>query len=166
MASPWHAALARAAGGCGGERERHDRTGLCGRPASRHPEKGPADARTEGYRVACSMPSDPLATFGVHHAEQIPFCVSEHYEVGAIGVHPVHAPGTERYQPLDFGLLILFTCYVQVEMGTVGLDQQECWALDARGHEGAWVVARTRNVVKRVAPEVCCSVDVGDVQHQ
>ena len=111
-------------------------------------------------------PSEPLATFGVHHAEEIPFGVSENYEVGAIGVQPIHAPSTERYEPLDFGLLFLFTGYVQVEMGSIGLVQQECWGLAARGHEGSWVVARTRNVVKRVAPEGCRSVDIGDVQHQ
>jgi hypothetical protein len=55
-----------------------------------------------------------LATFGVHYAEEIPVSVSEHYEVGAIGVHPIHAPGTERHEPLDFGLLFLFTGYREI----------------------------------------------------
>jgi hypothetical protein len=66
-----------------------------------------------------------LAAFSVHHAEEVPFGVSEHHEVGAFGVCPIHAPGTERYEPLDFGPLLLLAGDVQVEMGSIGLVQQQ-----------------------------------------
>jgi hypothetical protein len=107
-----------------------------------------------------------LATFGIHHTEEVPFGVREHHEVGAIGVYPIHVPGTERYEPLDFGPLLLLTGDVQVEMGSIGLVQQEGWAFAALRHEGARVITRTRYIAKSVAPEGCCPVDVGHVQHQ
>jgi hypothetical protein len=51
------------------------------------------------------------------------FGVLEHHEAGVIRVHPINVLGTKRDEPLDFGLLLLFAGYVQVEMRSIGLVQ-------------------------------------------
>ena len=111
------------------------------------------------------IPSHPVATLRVHYAEEVPFGVREHDEVGAIRIRPIHILGTERTEPLDFGELLLFAGYVQVEMSPVGLVQEEDWAFAMLRDEGAWVATLTEHVAKDAAPEVCRSADVGDVQH-
>ena len=60
--------------------------------------------------------------------------------MGAIGIDPIHAPSSEGNEPPDFGLLFLFTGDVQVEMGPIGLVQQQGWAFAALRYEGAWVI--------------------------
>lgn len=106
-----------------------------------------------------------MAAFRVHDAEEVAFGVREHHEVGAIRVHPVNVLGTKRDEPLDFGLLLLFASYVQVEMSSIGLVQQEGRAFATLRYEGTRVAALTDHVAKGVAPEGCCPADVGDVQH-
>jgi len=94
-----------------------------------------------------------VVAFSAHRAAEVLFGVSEHHEVGTIGIDPIYEPGTERYEPLDFGPLLLFTGYVQVEMGSVGLVEQQGWAFAALRHESAWVITTARHIAKSVAPE-------------
>ena len=78
------------------------------------------------------------------------------------GLHKLSAKPDE---PFDLGPLLLFAAHVQVEMGHVGLVQQERRAFATWRHQHALMAVGPAHITQGVTPEGCRPADIGDVQH-
>src|SRR6516162_5223879 len=96
--------------------------------------------------------SDLPAAVGIHHAEEVSLGVGEHHEASALRIHPIHALSAKPDEPFDLGPLLLFAAHVQVEMGHVGLVQQERRAFATWRHQHALMAVGPAHITQGVTP--------------